>query len=251
MTNLEQEQRSDPLSRVFPKVTHISCCVANTKINWGYNSLYQRLHFCDCAGDEVHLPQVRSLGHGAEVRRALCSPLEHHQREDLRLPLVLVRHPCHHHWHSGGVNHHVNYFSNVWSTRNGFNVFRRYGEHDILTAGCVQSVDLLPAGNAGDVAWGEVKINQDQEAGAGWEPSLSHHHHHHNHHRGQVARICRAFTLGDWFLLYQLGKNIDPIIFRFIKNLINGLEVKRFQKPQIMARGSIRKKMEKFKDILN
>merc|ERR1712165_437149 len=31
---------------------------------------------------------------------------------------------------------------------------------------------------------------------------------------GQVARICRAFTLGDWFLLYQLGKNIDPIIFR-------------------------------------
>ena len=30
-----------------------------------------------------------------------------------------------------------------------------------------------------------------------------------------MARICRAFTLGDWFLLYQLGKNIDPIIFRF------------------------------------
>ena len=51
-----------------------------------------------------------------------------------------------------------------------------------------------------------------------------------------MARICRAFTLGDWFLLYQLGKNIDPIIFRFIKNLINGLEVKRLQKPQMVAR---------------
>ena len=51
--------------------------------------------------DEVHLPQVRSLRHGAEIRRALRSPVEHHQREDLRLPLVLVRHPCHHHWHSG------------------------------------------------------------------------------------------------------------------------------------------------------
>ena len=46
----------------------------------------------------------------------------------------------------------VNYFSYVWSTRNRFNVFRRYDEHDILTAGCVQSVDLLPAGNEGYAA---------------------------------------------------------------------------------------------------
>ena len=49
----------------------------------------------------MHLPQVRSLRHGAEVRRALRSPVEHHQREDLRLPLVLVRHPGHHHWYPG------------------------------------------------------------------------------------------------------------------------------------------------------
>jgi len=37
---------------------------------------------------------------------------------------------------------------------------------------------------------------------------------------GQVEGICRKFSLGDWFLLYQLGKNIDPVVFReFIDNL--------------------------------
>lgn len=37
---------------------------------------------------------------------------------------------------------------------------------------------------------------------------------------GQVEGICRKFGLGDWFLLYQLGKNIDPLIFReFIADL--------------------------------
>jgi len=37
---------------------------------------------------------------------------------------------------------------------------------------------------------------------------------------GQVEGICRKFGLGDWFLLYQLGKNIDPLIFReFIAQL--------------------------------
>ena len=30
----------------------------------------------------------------------------------------------------------------------------------------------------------------------------------------QIEAICQSFDLGDWFLLYQLGKNIDPIIFR-------------------------------------
>ena len=30
----------------------------------------------------------------------------------------------------------------------------------------------------------------------------------------QVQAICRKFKLGDWFILYQLGKNIDPMIFR-------------------------------------
>merc|ERR1712129_256882 len=41
---------------------------------------------------------------------------------------------------------------------------------------------------------------------------------------GQVEGICRKFGLGDWFLLYQLGKNIDPLIFReFIADLHNKL----------------------------
>jgi len=48
---------------------------------------------------------------------------------------------------------------------------------------------------------------------------------------GQVARICRAFTLGDWFLLYQLGKNIDPIIFReFLDDLHEELRRKDAEK---------------------
>ena len=30
----------------------------------------------------------------------------------------------------------------------------------------------------------------------------------------EVEDICRRVRLGDWFILYQLGKNIDPVIFR-------------------------------------
>jgi hypothetical protein len=26
--------------------------------------------------------------------------------------------------------------------------------------------------------------------------------------------VVRTSKLGDWFLLYQLGKNIDPLIFK-------------------------------------
>jgi len=33
-------------------------------------------------------------------------------------------------------------------------------------------------------------------------------------HQYQVESICRKARNGDWFLLYQLGKNIDPLIFR-------------------------------------
>ena len=41
---------------------------------------------------------------------------------------------------------------------------------------------------------------------------------------GQVVRICRTFKLGDWFVLYQLGKNIDPLIYReFIGDLYDQL----------------------------
>jgi len=36
----------------------------------------------------------------------------------------------------------------------------------------------------------------------------------------KVQGICRRSRLGDWFILYQLGKNIDPIIFKeFIDKL--------------------------------
>eukprot|EP00095_Tigriopus_kingsejongensis_P005712 maker-scaffold459_size165548-snap-gene-0.21 protein:Tk05712 transcript:maker-scaffold459_size165548-snap-gene-0.21-mRNA-1 annotation:"innexin inx2" len=31
---------------------------------------------------------------------------------------------------------------------------------------------------------------------------------------GDVSEICRQSKLGDWFLLYQLAKNIDPLIFK-------------------------------------
>lgn len=41
----------------------------------------------------------------------------------------------------------------------------------------------------------------------------------------QIETICRKQKLGDWFLLYQLGKNIDPLIFReFIRALYHKME---------------------------
>ena len=47
----------------------------------------------------------------------------------------------------------------------------------------------------------------------------------------QVDAICRKFRLGDWFVLYQLGKNIDPLIFReFINDLyekLNSLDAEK------------------------
>jgi len=46
-------------------------------------------------------------------------------------------------------------------------------------------------------------------------------------HPGQVTAICRKFNLGDWFILYQLGKNIDPLIYReFINDLYEELRRK-------------------------
>lgn len=47
-------------------------------------------------------------------------------------------------------------------------------------------------------------------------------------HPRQVDTICRKSTLGDWFILYQLGKNIDPLIYReFINDLYEQLLRKR------------------------
>lgn len=44
-------------------------------------------------GDQVHIPQVWCVRHGAEVRWSLRAAAQHRQREDLRVPLVLVHHP--------------------------------------------------------------------------------------------------------------------------------------------------------------
>jgi len=42
-----------------------------------------------------------------------------------------------------------------------------------------------------------------------------------------VETICRRTRSGDWFLLYQLGKNIDPLIFReFIEALYKKIQEK-------------------------
>ena len=30
----------------------------------------------------------------------------------------------------------------------------------------------------------------------------------------EIEAVCGVCRLGDWFLLYQLGKNIAPLIFR-------------------------------------
>ena len=30
----------------------------------------------------------------------------------------------------------------------------------------------------------------------------------------KVQKLCNQFSLGDWFLLNQLGKNVDPLIFK-------------------------------------
>lgn len=43
--------------------------------------------------------------------------------------------------------------------------------------------------------------------------------------RYKVESICRRVGLGDWFLLYQLGKNIDPLIFKeFLNDLFKQVE---------------------------
>jgi len=41
----------------------------------------------------------------------------------------------------------------------------------------------------------------------------------------EIEAVCRKSRIGDWFLLYQLGKNIDPLIFReFIRDLHKKME---------------------------
>ena len=41
----------------------------------------------------------------------------------------------------------------------------------------------------------------------------------------KVEKISRESRIGDWFLLYQLGKNMDPLVFRdFMNELYSKLE---------------------------
>jgi len=43
----------------------------------------------------------------------------------------------------------------------------------------------------------------------------------------EVNSICRKFRLGDWFLLYQLGKNIDALVFKeFLSDLYKEMREK-------------------------
>lgn len=59
---------------------------------------------------EVHaVQQVRLVRRGGAARRALHTAAERGQREDLRVPLVLVRHPRHPHLHHARVpaRHHL------------------------------------------------------------------------------------------------------------------------------------------------
>ena len=47
----------------------------------------------------------------------------------------------------------------------------------------------------------------------------------------EMENICRRLKLGDWFILYQLGKNMDPMIFR---EVMEKLHKRMFQR---MANG--------------
>merc|ERR1712004_547882 len=49
-------------------------------------------------GDEVHVPQVRTIRNCDKTRRTLHPRSQYHQREDLRVPLVLVCGCRHHVW---------------------------------------------------------------------------------------------------------------------------------------------------------
>ena len=51
--------------------------------------------------DQMRVPQIRFFRYSGEARRFVRAPPQHHQREDLRLPLVLVRHCLNHHRNTG------------------------------------------------------------------------------------------------------------------------------------------------------
>ena len=84
MSELPQEDRYDPMAAVFPKVS-----LKRHKIISFHSFL---------PGHKMYFPQVRSFWNCREERRPLHSSPQHHQREDLRLPLVLVHLPCYRHW---------------------------------------------------------------------------------------------------------------------------------------------------------
>ena len=93
MSELPQEDRYDPMAAVFPKVidNFISILIDFAPLAWPCPCYINT----NCVGHKVHFQQVWSLWNCREKRWSLCTSSKHHQRENLRLPLVLVHVPCH------------------------------------------------------------------------------------------------------------------------------------------------------------
>lgn len=44
----------------------------------------------------------------------------------------------------------------------------------------------------------------------------------------QIGLVCHRCRIGDWFILYQIGKNVDPLVFKeLIETISNKFEVKQ------------------------
>ncbi len=103
----------------FSEVVHllISCCCRGLFVEtFIFRRVHSLWHRCPCndriesgrAGrshgasisqnDQMHFPQIRSFWHCWKIRWPLRPTFEHYQREDLRLPLVLVYYPHRHYW---------------------------------------------------------------------------------------------------------------------------------------------------------
>merc|ERR1711963_99886 len=96
MTFGDPEGRSDPMDMVFPKVVLVMLVML--MISMLVLVVLIRIIDHPLSGDEVHVPQVRTFRNCDKTRRTLHPRSQHHQREDLRVPLVLVCGGGHHVW---------------------------------------------------------------------------------------------------------------------------------------------------------
>ena len=140
----------------------------------------------------MYFSQIWSVWNCTSLRRTLCASSKHHQRENLCIPLVLVRHTC---LYNGIPGRKGNVFLTLLK-------FWRQVTYRLSTCLLPNLRTMLLRARA--------KLNKNPR---------------------QVDAICRKFRLGDWFVLYQLGKNIDPLIFReFINDLyekLNSLDAEK------------------------